>query len=217
MNTTRRILIGSFFVFTVAILLLPATVRNASAELKTLSDSEMSGVYAEGFSNFTITDLGLDGLGNPITETLAVFNIQAYTYTTIDSLKLGFYDNGTTNGWDEDWTDVVIGQDINRPADDLKADGVYFKANFTNIDDPTQRVLNSISFGANSVTGDISAEFNSFNGTINGIDYYRDNIGSATITSANSPFELTLSLDKGYWVTFGAGSSLTTPRLYDMP
>lgn len=218
MNNVRQKWIKAFLVLAAVAFLIPAAVQNASAELKNLSDNDLSSVYAEGFSNFTVTSPD----GGLTTDTTAEFNILISTYTTIDSLKLGWYPSGGVDGWDEDWTDVVIGQDITRPEDDLIADGVYFKANFSNIDDPTTRQLNSITFGANSVTGDVSAEFNSFSGTINGVlqpDRTPLNGGSATVTLDNSPFSLTLSLTDGYSFNFGDAVNPVTvgPRLYNMP
>jgi len=221
---TRRLLSKMVNLILAVAVLITMTAINANAELKSLSDSELSAVYAEGFSNFTITDLGTDLFGNTHTETLAELNIHAYTYTTIESLKLGHYNNSqlgvspATTDWDQNWENVVIGQSISDPTTDLKAEGVYFKAEFENIDNPATRELKSITFGAKSVTGDISADFIKFSGTIDDGDGFpeydgtRLNLGSRTITATASDFSLTLSLDKGYWVNFD--NAIVQPRLY---
>ncbi len=202
---------------TICMLLIPGI---ASAELQTMDDSELSAIYAEGFSNFTIEDLG-----GGLTQTNAWFNIYADTYTTIDSLKMGYHDEynykdpiPSSFGWDEDWTGIQIGGNLNNPDEDLHAEGFFMKAVFENIDDPANRVLKSITFGADQVSGPITATFNSFSGTI---DDSNDNtpeynghgmdLGYRTITAdpngdgSGSSFAFSLSLDganKGYWVDF---------------
>ena len=133
-----------------------------------MNDDEMTEIYATGFSSFTITDLP-DGI---TTETRAWFNLQAYTYTEIDSLKLGYHDEYNykdptpTYGWDEDWENVQIGGALNDPSQDFFAKGFYFSANFTNIDNAATRELKSVKFGFDYVQGDISADFINYSGTI---------------------------------------------------
>ncbi|MDA8404308.1 MAG: hypothetical protein M0Z56_08965, partial [Desulfobacteraceae bacterium] len=184
----------------------------------------------EGFSTFTITDIGTDSSGNKLSETEARFNIRATTYTTVDSLKLGYHnqynykDPTPVTAWDEDWTGVTIGGALNDPTLDFLADGFYFKAVFANIDNSTTRQLKSVSFGADYVKGDITAVFNQFSGTINdgvGAPEYNGhdlNLGLKTITAdptnsgTNSKFDISLSIDtydKGYWVTFN--KAIVTP------
>jgi hypothetical protein len=201
------------------------------SELKSMEDNELSAVYAEGFSSFSIVN-------NPVTgydEAIAQFNIHTYQYTEIDSLKLGYHDEydykdpSPTLGWDEDWTNVQIGGDLNDPSQDFHTEGLFFKAAFSDIDDPTKRELKSITFGANYVQGPITADFNKFSGTI---DDSADNtpeynghglvLGTKTITadptkigpaSANSSFSISLSIDgfdKGYWVNF-TRANVATP------
>ncbi len=192
---------------------------NGFCELEAMNDDEMTEIYATGFADFTITDLGGD-----LTETRAWFNIEAFTYTEIDSLKLGYHDeydykNPTpTYGWDEDWENIVIGTDYEDPSTDFHASGFYFEADFLYIDDPANRELKSFRFGFDSVEGDISANFINFSGTINdgvGAPEYNGhslNLGPATITSDGSNFEISLNIDdydKGYWVTFD--NAVVTP------
>lgn len=206
-----------FFACTVAVLIALVTILTspqiATAQMKTMNNDQLSDVYAEGFASFTITSAG------GIDSAKATFNILTYSYIEIESLKLGYhaeYDYKdpipSSKSWDEDWTTVQIGGDINNPDEDFQTEGAYFKADFTNIDDPTTRELKGITFGATKVTGDISATFNSFSGTIddsnNSTPEYNGhalNLGTKTITATDSSFSISLSIDgydKGYWVTF---------------
>jgi len=161
----RKTLFNFLILVTLTIIALPSS---AFCELKSLDDNGLSDVYAEGFSDFQINDLG-----GGLSETYALFNIRANSYITVDSLKLGYHneydykDPTPVFAWDEDWTGITIGTDINDPTTDFLADGFYMRAEFTNINDPATRQLKSFAFGAKYVKGDISAIFNSFSGTIN--------------------------------------------------
>jgi hypothetical protein len=188
-------------------------------QLKHLEDGELSGIYAEGFCDFQI-----NSLGGTTSEAVARFQINTYQYTEIESLKLGWhdeYDYKDPNpgfGWDQDWTDVTIGSDYTDPSTDFYTEGIFFKAEFENIDTPATRQLKSITFGADYVRGEISADFNSFSGTIddsndNTPEYngHRLNLGTKTITAdptssgTGSEFSISFSIDgydKGYWVNF---------------
>ena len=210
-----------FVFFIISALVLPAA---GTAELKALNDDEMTEIYATGFAEFQINDLGYDNL----TETVALFNIQAYTFTEIDSLKLGYHDEYNykdptpSYGWDEDWENVRIGSDIDDPSQDFFGEGFYFSAIFENINDSTNRELKSFRFGFNEVEGDIYADFINFSGTIDdsndGTPEYNGhtlNLGPATISSdGNGGFEMSLNIDdydKGYWVTFDSATVTPTP------
>ncbi|MBC2717558.1 MAG: hypothetical protein HF978_19815 [Desulfobacteraceae bacterium] len=187
-------------------------------ELKAMNDEEMTDIYATGFSDFQINDLG-----GGITETVAWFNIHTYEYIEIDSLKLGYHDeydykNPTPSfDWDQDWENITIGTDYEDPSTDFHAEGFYFAAEFENINNPATRELKSFRFGFDYVQGDISADFINFSGTIdnsndNTPEYngHIMNLGPVTITAdpgniGDGGFEISLSIDdydKGYWVTF---------------
>ena len=206
----NKILILLIF-FLILPFFLPAS---GFCELKAMNDGELLDIYATGFSSFDIihnTDTGYD-------EARAWFNIRAFTYTEIDSLKLGYHDEydykDPTPGfnWDEDWVNVVFGTAIDEPENDFYGEGFYFTAAFENIDNPNTRELKSVKFGFETVSGDITANFNSFSGTINdgaGAPEYNGhtlNLGLATITNnGNGGMEISLNIenyDKGYWVTF---------------
>lgn len=213
------------FLLISCLLMSIALPLNGFCELKALNDQEMTEIYATGFADFQINDLG-----GTLSETVATFNIHAYTYTEIDSLKLGYHDEYTYKdptpgfGWDEDWIGVQIGGDYEDPAQDFYAEGFYFKAVFDNIDLPASRELKSVKFGFNYVQGDISANFINFSGTINdgaGTPEYNGhmlNLGPVTITAdpggadGTGGMEISLNIenyDKGYWVTFD--NAVVTP------
>jgi hypothetical protein len=202
---------------------LPA---NGLSELQILDDNGLSNVYATGFADFQINDLGYGNL----TETVALFNIQAYTFTEIDSLKLGYHDeydykNPTpTYGWDEDWENVQLGGSLTDPSQDFFGEGFYFAATFENINNSATRELKSFRFGFEYVQGPISANFINFSGTIddsnNNTPEYNGhilNLGPVTITAdpgntGNGGMEFSLNIDtydKGYWVTFD--NAVVTP------
>ena len=170
------------------------------AGMHELSDGELSSVYAAGFSSFDLnTTTGIARMD---------FNtVMASTYTTIDSLKMGYY--GTPKAWDQAWLGVSLGS----PATDLVLNGVYIEAKFTDITNSSgSRQLDYVHIGTPKLTGDISANFTSFSGTILGttaIPYNRSNLGTQTITSdGSSGFYLTLDKNNGFSFNFGSGSHL---------
>ena len=213
-------------ILAIALLVIP---QAGFCELEAMSDAELSAVYAGsfgtnhpivGFSNFIINDLDDD-----LTETVAIFNVYTTTYMEVDSLKLGYHDeydykNPTpTEGWDQNWENIQIGGDYEDPSQDFQGRQYYLRAIFEDIDTPSSRSLEYIAFGANDVSGEISANFISFSGMIDNSDDntpeyngHRLNLGNATITAGDlnndgdaSEFEISLSLDgfdKGYWVKF---------------
>ncbi len=212
-------------VWLLAMLLLLFLATPCWAGMKMLSDNQLSDVYAEGFSSFTITTPD----GGATSDVTALFNIYTTSYITIDSMKMGYYNDGSTTGWDEDWTNVQIGgparsslayNGLSTPNQDFQTQGAYMKANFTNLNNPATRTLNSITLGVTSATGNISALFNSFSGSVLGGGSGNPDITNAhripnlnlaagvhTITANNTPVSITLSLTNGYQINFGAGSS----------
>jgi hypothetical protein len=155
-----------------------------------VGDEELAEVTGEGFSSFTLTG----------DVAKAYFNINASTYTEIASLKMGYYDAG----WDQDWTSVKLGSE----STDLVCKGLYIEAGFTDISSSSARTLNYVKFGTQSMTGPISATFNSFSGHIENptdgvlVDGRRINLGSKTITSTNSEFSVTIDKNSGWWFSW---------------
>jgi hypothetical protein len=181
---------SSFLIVFTALLFISSPV--AYAQMTCLSDAELSSVYAAGFSSFSITN----GLAR------ADLNINISTYTEIDSLKMGYWNNGSL-GWDEDWTDVILGGSSSDPTQDLLLTGIYFEAKFTNIDNPSTRTLDYVRIGTSDIDGIISATFNSFTGEVAGTTYNRSNLGATSITAQNNKeFYIELSRTQGfrfYW------------------
>jgi hypothetical protein len=166
------------------ILLAGAAIAPPSlcAGMHELSDGELSSVHASGFSTFTLD-------GN--TVNINFTGVTLSTWTEIQSMKMGYYLKGTT-AWDNDWTTVSLGSS----ATDLVAKGLYIKVGFSgDITNPATRQLEYVQIGTTSLTGDVSANFNSFSGTLdNGVtNFSRTNLGAATITSTGGGFNLTLS------------------------
>jgi len=164
------------------------TKQGASPSMVELADADLSEVYAEGFSSFT--------LENDIVK--ASLNIEARTFTEIQSLKMGYYHDGSTLNWDEDWTNVSLGS----ATEDLVCKGLSIEVKFTNLSDPATRTLDYIRVGTPSMTGPITATFNSFSGHIENltdgvlVDGHRiTTLGTRTITSTNSEFYLQLALN----------------------
>jgi hypothetical protein len=166
-----------------------------------MDDNQLSEVTGAGFSSFTLQD----------NVTKAYFNVEAATFTEINSLKMGYYNNGTTTGWDEDWTGVSLGSS----TESLTCKGLYIEASFSNITSSTTRTLNSIKVGTPSMTGPITATFNSFSGRIEdgtgvpvivggqSIDGHRiTTMGTKTVYSNNDEFYMQLSSSgpkAGWW------------------
>ena len=172
------------------------------AGMNELSDGELSSVHATGFSSFTITP---DGIDPAISYAKMSFNTMTVsTYTTIDTLKMGYW--GTpTKAWDQEWSGVKLGSTT---TGDLVFDGLYIEAKFKNITDSSTRQLEYLRIGTPKLTGDISANFTSFSGTIGGTTYPRTNLGTQTITSTGGGFYLSLDRSGGYSFYFGTGSHL---------
>ena len=176
------------------------------AGMHELSDGEMAAIYAHGFSTFT---LSTDTNGNSL-ATINFSGVTLSTWTEIQSMKLGYYLKGTT-AWDNDWTTVSLGTS----STDLVAQGLYIKVGFSgDITNPATRQLEYVQIGTTSLTGPISANFNSFSGTLdNGVtNISRTNLGAATITSSGGGFYLALQRSgsqMGY--TFNWGSATKTP------
>ncbi len=185
------------FLFTVILIISSPAVH---AWMWEMEDEELSEVTGEGFSSFT--------LENEVAR--AYFNINAATFTEIDSLKMGYYDDGISYGWDQDWVGVSLGSS----SESLVCKGLYIEAGFSNIADPDNRRLNYLKLGTPDMTGPISANFISFSGHIENptqgvlVDGHRLNLGTRTIYSTNSEFNVTLDKDNG-WLFYWDNATIT--------
>ncbi|MCK9264735.1 MAG: hypothetical protein ACOX3E_00055 [Desulfomonilia bacterium] len=188
--------------FAAVILVLCLFCSPVHAWMWEVGDEALAEITGEGYSSFT--------LENNVAR--AYFNITAATYTEIDSLKMGYYNNGITGlGWDENWEGVSLGS----PTESLVCKGLYIEAGFSNMADPATRQLDFVRVGTPSMTGPISANFISFSGHIENpidgvlVDGRRLNLGMRTIYSTDSEFSVTLDRNSGWW--FHWGNATITP------
>ncbi len=164
----------------------------ASADMEILQDNELAQITAEGFSKFTLTE--------GVTDIARIdMNIGVATYMDIDSMKMGYWDNGSGQGWDQNWQSVSFGSE----ATDLVLKDFVVEAEFENISDPANRQLIGLTVGFNNVTGTISTDFGTFSGSIKGVDHERALLGLTTVTLANEPFLMSLKISNG--VSFKIG------------
>ena len=189
--------IFQFFSVAVLKILIPSLVFScfssiSQAQMDKLPDSELAMVTGTALVAFSVTDnvvrIGLD--------------LSFLTHTEIDSMKLGYYAKEAEPGWDNDWTDLQIGA----PGEELKVSGLYLEAVFDDIADGDNRVIESVRFGAENVTGSLNGDFNSFTGDVASIDVDGDSIegdrialGNTTMIFNETGFYLSVSQDKGYW------------------
>lgn len=190
------------WMFAAVILVLCLFCSPVHAWMWEVGDEALAEITGEGYSSFT--------LENNVAR--AYFNITAATYTEIDSLKMGYYNNGITGlGWDENWEGVSLGS----PTESLVCKGLYIEAGFSNMADPATRQLDFVRVGTPSMTGPISANFISFSGHIENpidgvlVDGRRLNLGMRTIYSTDSEFSVTLDRNSGWW--FNWNNATITP------
>ena len=178
----RKNQIFSLGILAIAVFFLVLYPFAAWAEMELISDENLKEVRGQGVISFT-----RDG------DTLkAAFDIGIETYTQIDSFKLGYYNDGTSLGWDQDWTNVSLGS----PSKNLEIHGFYIQAVFYNIDDPATRGLQSVTIGTTNMSGTISATFNSFSGDIaagNPVSGHRITPVFTEVSCTGTGFTLTLS------------------------
>jgi len=183
----------------VMVLLLAVGTTPAMADLKEMSDTELADITGHGFSQFTHS-------GDILR---ADFAVMASTYTEIASLKMGYWDNGTGQGWDQNWTGVQLGS----AAQDIVLRGFYIEAAFDNLSDPANRQLKSLFIGFNHVSGDLKARFESLSqiAANGGADNARADLGDRTFRFNDTELRFSLELEgdhKGIWVRFGEGTTL---------
>lgn len=145
------------------------------AEMKTMTDRELKNETAQaGLASFSRSE-----------NTIRMFmDIHLETYTTVDSMKTGYYsrDAGVSAGWDQDWQKVNIGTSVTDP---MKMDGFVFKADFNeNLDTSTTRpTLKRLVIGTNRLVGTMTAEnIASFTGIYNPLLSPASTQGGAVLT-----------------------------------
>ncbi len=133
------------------------------AEMKPLVEEELSDIYGTGLLNFSVEHRSVkttnrlllpDGYVN---HDVAVIEIgtELDLYATVDSLKLGYYDNG----WDVDITDLTAGKSKDRP---LSLDGLKIEVAFDDINSPDRKLL-FIKAGSDDIDGNLNGDFHSLN------------------------------------------------------
>ena len=174
----------------------PAPRRGGMQEL---ADADLAQIYGTGFSEFTLnTTTGIALMNFP--------GITVSTFTEINSMKMGYY-NG---GWDQDWIGQGTGNVLlGNSSTDLVFSGLYIETQFANVTNSATRQLQYVRIGTQSLTGPVTANFQSFNGEIAGTPYNRSNLGNATITANNSSFYLSLSRASGFQFYWGTGTTKT--------
>jgi len=175
----------------ILILLIFGLLGVANADMQKMSDDELSNCRAVGFSEFT--------LQNQIAT--AEFNIHTDTYTEIDSMKMGYWNNGNSMGWDQNWESVDMGSSIN----DLNMNNFIMQAEFENLNNSDPKELKSLRIGYKDVTGEISADFQSLSRSGNSA---RQSVGQETYEFDHDKLILEINLDgnidkKGIRVDFG--------------
>lgn len=171
------------------------------AGMNELSDGEMSSIHAAGFSSFDLnTTTGI--------ARIDLNTVTLKTYTTIDSLKMGYYIRGAL-GWDNSWSGVSLGTS----GADLVFNGIYIEAKFQNYNNPATRELDYLRIGTSDLTGTVSATFNSFSGEVANTPYTRQNMGAGTrtitSTGADKGFYMELSSANGFRFHFGTTSTIS--------
>jgi hypothetical protein len=185
------------FILLACVAILPPSL--CIAGMSELSDGEMATYYAAGFSSFDLNTT--TGIARIDLNTLTL-----NTYTTIDSLKMGYYSRGAL-GWDNSWSSVSLGT----AGTDLVFNGLYIEAKFQNYNNPATRELDYLRIGTSDLTGTVNATFNSFSGEVGGASYTRQNLGAGTITStgADKGFYMELSSANGFRFHFGTTSTIS--------
>jgi hypothetical protein len=181
-------------ILVLSLLCLPS---RGACEMAAMSDNELSQVTGHGFSDFTLTNV--DGVDIARVD----LNLQASTYATMDSLKLGYWDNtGAGNlGWDQNWLGVSVGS----ITEDMVLSQFFLQAEFTNINDEATRQLKTIELGFQQAYGTLSADFASLSQGV----LSREAAGAATYTFDGDPLILRISVDEanpGIWFDFGTAT-----------
>jgi hypothetical protein len=83
------------------------------------------------------------------------------------SFKLGYYDQGSQTGWDQDHTNWYFG--TRDRSQTLKWSGVFIDFGFDNMTSVSTRTLNYIEIGTMSASGQVTQTLNTINGLISSV------------------------------------------------
>ncbi|MCB2149464.1 MAG: hypothetical protein KQI81_23490 [Deltaproteobacteria bacterium] len=162
-------------------------------EMSAMTDNELSQITGHGFSEFSLTNV--DGLDIARIS----LNMQASTWAEMDSMKMGYWDNGSGMGWDQNWTGVSMGSETT----DMILSNFVIQTEFVNVNDAATRQLKSITIGYENVTGTLSGNFASLSRTTGAA---RTDEGAATYVFNGDPFLLHINVEgdnPGVWLDFG--------------
>lgn len=160
-------LFSGFFFFAVILLF----INPAYAELKSLSEKAMRNETAQaGLASFSKND----------TSIRMFTDIHLETWTDINSMKIGYYDNGSAGGlgWDQNWRNVKIGTSA---TDQMKMDGFVFKADFDDLVNTDKPNLKRLVIGTNRLIGTVQANIDSISGVVNPVILNRSTTDTAPV------------------------------------
>jgi hypothetical protein len=142
------------FLVAVAFFIISSPVCFAPTK-EVMSDLELSNVEGQALID-VVESSNVNGSTDVIRVNMGIdLNLQAY----VGSMKLGYYNNGTGPGWDEDITNLFLGS-VNRSSS-LVLSGLYLEVGFDNLGNDATRKLNYIELGTNSATGTVTGTMNS--------------------------------------------------------
>ena len=120
-----------------------------AAAMQKMAEAEMDEIVAGSFSEFTLED-----------STASIrLNINAEAFAEIDEFRAGYFDDGTGEGWDQHWLDVMMGTGT-ETEELFRLSGFMFEARFDDLESENRQLV-SMKMGFESVSGDISADFQS--------------------------------------------------------
>jgi hypothetical protein len=144
----NKIFLVLFAAAVVMFIWLSTSFAPTKAAKKLMTDSELSNV--EGQALFNIYELSnVNGSANAIHIDLGI-DVEILGYMT--SSKMGYWNNGSNNGWDLDTTDSYYGAE-DHSTSPLILHGVFMEFGFDNLTDTAARNLNYIEFGTYHATG----------------------------------------------------------------
>ena len=133
---------------------------------KTLSDQELSDIDAQAFFRLDQwnNDTAGTGSSNVIRLTLG---LDLVMNAHIESMKMGYYNNGSNTGWDNDTTNYYwAGNNYASgiPATTLRWNSVFVEMGFDNIGTNASRQLNYIEIGTPNCVGQITGTLRTVTG-----------------------------------------------------
>lgn len=183
--------------YMLALLLCFCAAAPVRSEMSILGDPELAGITGHGFSAVSLSHVN----GQDITR--IALDIRADTWTEMDSMKMGHWDNGNGFGWDQNWVGVSMGS----ASAQMALSDFVFQANFVDIGNDVTRELKGIMVGFEHVTGTLSGVFPGISLISDPASVPREDVGPATYVFNGDPFLMHVNVDgdnPGVWFDFGA-------------